>query len=633
MTVINRSIRLRSFSNVELSKTPGDNGEIRYDETNNTLRIFNGKVTGGSAILATRQYTDQAITNLIDNATSSLNTLKELADAINNDSNFYQTIGNTYVSNTSLANTLGSYVTNSALTSTLGSYVTNSALTSNYTTTTGMNAAISTAVSNLIDAAPGALDTLNELAAALNDDANFYNTITNTYVSNSSLSTTLNSYALLESPSFTGSVGIGTTATVSLDVNGAVAIRDYASQSYVNTAGNTVSGNLSSLIQNSTVFNSTGATAQQLYGQFSAPRVSHDASSGTLALTVYGQYAAPVITSTATTSRINQYGGYFNSTRASTTDLSTGINSLYGVAGVANMATTLDSTATSSGLYGGYFSASFTGGASSNVYGSYSLASLSGTGTKSTTNLIGSYNYASNSGATATQTITNIKGLYAQAWPWSGVSSTTTVTNAYGAHIQLSAAGSGTLTVTNMYGTYIQGPATNATNTITNYYGLYLSNLSGTGTVTNRYALYSADTGNSYFAGSVGIGVVPSSYALQVNGSFAATTKSFVIDHPTKPGKQLRYGSLEGPENGVYVRGKLYGNKIVLPEYWTKLVDKDSITVQLTPIGKHQNLYVTEIVDNTIIVENGNLINKSINCFYVVYGERIDVEKLEVEIG
>ena len=37
---------------------------------------------------------------------------------------------------------------------------------------------VNTAVSNLIDAAPGALDTLNELAAAINDDASFASTIT-----------------------------------------------------------------------------------------------------------------------------------------------------------------------------------------------------------------------------------------------------------------------------------------------------------------------------------------------------------------------------------------------------------------------------------------------------------------------
>jgi len=38
---------------------------------------------------------------------------------------------------------------------------------------------VDTAVSNLVDAAPGALNTLNELAAALGDDANFSTTVTN----------------------------------------------------------------------------------------------------------------------------------------------------------------------------------------------------------------------------------------------------------------------------------------------------------------------------------------------------------------------------------------------------------------------------------------------------------------------
>ena len=38
---------------------------------------------------------------------------------------------------------------------------------------------VSTAISNLVDTAPATLDTLNELAAALGDDANFSTTITN----------------------------------------------------------------------------------------------------------------------------------------------------------------------------------------------------------------------------------------------------------------------------------------------------------------------------------------------------------------------------------------------------------------------------------------------------------------------
>lgn len=135
------------------------------------------------------------------------------------------------------------------------------------------------------------------------------------------------------------------------------------------------------------------------------------------------------------------------------------------------------------------------------------------------------------------------------------------------------------------------------------------------------------------FNGNVGVGTPTASFKLEVNGSFAATTKSFVIPHPTKEGKKLRYGSLEGPENGIYIRGKLTGtDTIELPDYWTKLVDPDSITVTLTPIGTHQKLYVKDVCNNTVTVGNENLLDKTINCYYVVYAERCDVEKLEVEI-
>ncbi len=119
--------------------------------------------------------------------------------------------------------------------------------------------------------------------------------------------------------------------------------------------------------------------------------------------------------------------------------------------------------------------------------------------------------------------------------------------------------------------------------------------------------------------------------ALTVTGAFSATTKSFLISHPTKPGLQLRYGSLEGPENGVYVRGRCKTNIIPLPEYWTKLVDPDSITVQLTPVGTHQKLYVEKIEHNCVYIATDNLFGGAIDCFYNVYGERCDVDKLQVE--
>lgn len=110
-----------------------------------------------------------------------------------------------------------------------------------------------------------------------------------------------------------------------------------------------------------------------------------------------------------------------------------------------------------------------------------------------------------------------------------------------------------------------------------------------------------------------------------VTGLLTADTKSFTIDHPTKEGMKLRYGSLEGPEHAVYVRGRLNGeDTIELPDHWTGLVDEDTITVNLTPIGKGE-CWVEDIQDNKVTV-GGHL-----NCFYMVLAERKDVDKLEVE--
>lgn len=133
----------------------------------------------------------------------------------------------------------------------------------------------------------------------------------------------------------------------------------------------------------------------------------------------------------------------------------------------------------------------------------------------------------------------------------------------------------------------------------------------------------------SSFGGNVSINTTnTTAYTLNVNGSFAATTKSFVIDHPTKKGSKLRYGSLEGPENGVYVRGRITDQKYIeLPDYWYKLIDKDSITVSLTPIGKTQQPSVGKITGKRV-----QIIGDNIDCFYHIFAERKDVEKLVVEI-
>jgi hypothetical protein len=146
----------------------------------------------------------------------------------------------------------------------------------------------------------------------------------------------------------------------------------------------------------------------------------------------------------------------------------------------------------------------------------------------------------------------------------------------------------------------------------------------GTGkvSITSTTASTSTTTGALVVAGGLG-----------VNGAVNALTKSFIIPHPTKPGKLLKHGSLEGPEFGVYVRGKLIDGRIIkLPDYWLGLVDQDTITVDLTPIGKFQKLYVEKIEGNKIYIDNGSMFGGNVACFYTVWGERKDVSKLDIEV-
>ena len=115
--------------------------------------------------------------------------------------------------------------------------------------------------------------------------------------------------------------------------------------------------------------------------------------------------------------------------------------------------------------------------------------------------------------------------------------------------------------------------------------------------------------------------------------------KPFDLEHPTKgKGHRLRHACIEGPEVAVYCRGRLKESNVInLPDYWKDLVHEDSITVQLQPIGKTQNLVIQEFNNEFIVIAedstNTDLITdlSTIDCFYHVYGERKDVDKLEVE--
>ena len=106
--------------------------------------------------------------------------------------------------------------------------------------------------------------------------------------------------------------------------------------------------------------------------------------------------------------------------------------------------------------------------------------------------------------------------------------------------------------------------------------------------------------------------------------------KPFDIKHPSKDGWRLRYACIEGPEVGVYHRGRVRGEKIIkLPDYWKDLVDIESISVQLQPIGAHQDVIVKRWDDEFVYLQaQGGM---PVNCFYHVYAARKDVNPLYVE--
>jgi len=116
----------------------------------------------------------------------------------------------------------------------------------------------------------------------------------------------------------------------------------------------------------------------------------------------------------------------------------------------------------------------------------------------------------------------------------------------------------------------------------------------------------------------------------QCGGHILSRKKNFDIPHPTKEGWRLTHTCVEGPEAAVYIRGRVKNQtEIQLPQYWKGLIDINTITVNLTPIGAHQDVIVKRWDDSKIYLQSkGGML---IDCFYYIMAERIDTEKLVVE--
>jgi hypothetical protein len=120
------------------------------------------------------------------------------------------------------------------------------------------------------------------------------------------------------------------------------------------------------------------------------------------------------------------------------------------------------------------------------------------------------------------------------------------------------------------------------------------------------------------------------------NTLFYNTTKTFVIDNPVNPDKYLVHGCLEGPEAGVYYRGKAeivngYSTTIELPYYVSSFAT--DFFIQVTPIYNGKiNIYNTSEIDNnkfTVYGDNGEF-------FWLVKGRRMEIDvdpnKSDVEV-
>ena len=139
---------------VELAITAGTGITKTYDDTANTITL-----AVDTSIVANKTYVDTAISGL-QSATVQVYVPLSLMGQVDGVAELDQ---NGFVPDSQIP---AGIARDTEISSAISAEVTN------------RNTAISTAISNLIDTAPDALNTLNELAAAINDDASYAATIT-----------------------------------------------------------------------------------------------------------------------------------------------------------------------------------------------------------------------------------------------------------------------------------------------------------------------------------------------------------------------------------------------------------------------------------------------------------------------
>ena len=128
------------------------------------------------------------------------------------------------------------------------------------------------------------------------------------------------------------------------------------------------------------------------------------------------------------------------------------------------------------------------------------------------------------------------------------------------------------------------------------------------GSITNSLLFYNSTSGELVYA---------------VANAANVQAKTFVIDHPTKKNNFLVHACLEGPEAGVYYRGRTYIEEtsvvICLPDYVAQFAY--DFTVSITAIGKPRLCSASEVESDGTFMIFGD----PGNYHWVVYGKRHDI--------
>lgn len=111
------------------------------------------------------------------------------------------------------------------------------------------------------------------------------------------------------------------------------------------------------------------------------------------------------------------------------------------------------------------------------------------------------------------------------------------------------------------------------------------------------------------------------------NGAHVLSGKKnlpFDMPHPNKKGWRLRHVCIEGPEIAVYCRGKVPEDGIInLPSYWEGLINPEDMTINITPMGHWQELFVKEIRWGKQVIVRNNA-GGTINANYHIIARRLD---------